>query len=225
MKGLAGTTVFALTATLAWIVAAVFLSAWTLDYWQGWTFIATYAASSIVVTVYLWNNDRALLQRRMRGGPGAEQRPSQKIIMLFASIVFVAMLVVPGFDRRFHWSNVPAFVSLLGDALVICSFYFVLRVMRENSFAAATITVDSDQHVISTGPYAVVRHPMYGACMPLIFGMPLALGSWWGLLGSALLAIVVIWRLLDEERFLAAKLSGYAAYEAKVRWRLVPGIF
>jgi protein-S-isoprenylcysteine O-methyltransferase Ste14 len=225
MGDLARRTILGLTVTIAWIAAVIFLSAWTLDYWQGWTFLAVYTVSSIVAIAYLWKNDPALLERRLRGGPRAEQEPAQRVIMVFATICFIGLLAVPGLDHRFHWSYVPAFVSVIGYILIVCSFYLVMRVMRENSFAAATITVESDQRVISTGPYAVVRHPLYSACMPLMFGISLALGSWWGLVVFALLAAVVVWRLLDEERFLAKRLPGYADYESKVRWRLMPGVF
>jgi protein-S-isoprenylcysteine O-methyltransferase Ste14 len=116
-------------------------------------------------------------------------------------------------------------VSLLGDSLIALAFLVIFFVMKENSYAASTIQVAEGQKVISTGPYAVVRHPMYAGALLLLIGMPLALGSWYGLLGIFLFLPVLIWRLLDEEQFLSRNLPGYLEYKAKVRWRLIPGLF
>jgi protein-S-isoprenylcysteine O-methyltransferase Ste14 len=214
--GLRGFIVFALL---------VFLPAGTLAYWQGWAFLATFSAASTALTLYMAVYDRKLLERRLRAGPIAEKETSQKIIMLFAMLGFVAFLVFPVLDHRFGWSPVPPSVSIAADALVALSFLFMFFVMRENSYAASTIQVVQDQQVIATGPYALVRHPMYAGALLLIIGMPLALGSWYGLIGIAIFLPVLIWRLLDEESFLTRRLQGYAEYKSKVRWRLIPGLF
>jgi len=205
--------------------ALVFLPAWTLDYWQGWAFLLTFTAASAALTVYMALYDPELLERRLRAGPTAEKQTSQKIIMLFAMLGFVSLLILSVFDHRFGWSSVPAPVSLLGDALIALAFLAIFFVVRENSYAASTIQIAEGQKVISTGPYAVVRHPMYAGALLLMIGMPLALGSWWGLLGAFLFVPVLIWRLLDEEKFLTQNLPGYLEYKAKVGWRLIPGLF
>ncbi|HEY0799123.1 MAG TPA: isoprenylcysteine carboxylmethyltransferase family protein [Candidatus Baltobacteraceae bacterium] len=205
--------------------AVVFLSAWTFDYWQAWVFLAVYADCTVLIGVYLWKNDRALLERRMNAGPAAESAASQKIIMVLASAAFIALLAVPGLDHRLHWSKEAPVVAVLGDILLVVGFLATLLVLRENSFAAGTIQVAQDQTVISTGPYAIVRHPLYAGATLLLVGIPLALGSYWGLTVLVCMMPVIIWRLLDEEAFLAEDLPGYRDYQAKVRWRLMPGLF
>jgi protein-S-isoprenylcysteine O-methyltransferase Ste14 len=145
--------------------------------------------------------------------------------MLFASIGFIALLVVPAIDHRFKWSSMPLYMVIAGDILTALGFYIIFFVYKENPFTSATIEVTGDQKVISTGPYAVVRHPMYAGSMLYLLGTPLALGSYCGLLALAAMAPFLIWRLFDEERFLSKNLPGYTEYCAKVRWRLMPGVF
>jgi protein-S-isoprenylcysteine O-methyltransferase Ste14 len=181
--------------------------------------------ASILTMVDLMRNDPALLERRMSGGPTAEKRSVQKLIMSFTSIGFVALLVVPALDRRFGWSAVPFGVVVAGDALVAIGFYLVSRVYRENTFTSATIEIAENQRVVSTGPYAIVRHPMYASASLYLIGTPLALGSYWGLISVAAMLPFLIWRLSDEERFLAANLPGYAEYQKRVRHRLLPFVW
>jgi protein-S-isoprenylcysteine O-methyltransferase Ste14 len=203
----------------------IFAAAGTFRYWQAWSYIVVYFVCSLLVTLYAIKNDPALLARRMSGGPTAEKRMPQRIIMTITSVGFVAMMIVPGLDHRYRWSSVPAAVSIAGDVLTASWFYLVYLIFKENPFASATVEVADDQRVISTGPYAIVRHPMYAVTLLLFVGTPLALGSYWGLLAFAATLPAVLWRLLDEERFLAKDLPGYEEYCAKVRWRLVPGVF
>ena len=139
----------------------LFLPARTIHYWQAWLYLLIFTGSSLVLTLYLMKNDPALLRRRMSGGPTAEREPTQKLIMLFASLGFVALLVVPALDRRFGWSDMPTYVALAGDILVAVGFYGIYLVYRENTFTSATIELAQDHRVISTGPYAIVRHPGY----------------------------------------------------------------
>jgi len=213
-------------AFLAVAMALVlFLSAWTIDYWQAWVYLGVFFGASIPITVYLMKNNRALLRRRLRAGPTAEKRTPQKIAMLLASIGFVAVLVVPSLDHPFGWSSVPLYAIVIGDALTALCFYITFLAYRENSFTSATIEIAQDQTVISTGPYATVRHPMYAGGSLLFIGTPLALGSYWGLLAFGGTLPALIWRLLDEERFLTESLAGYAEYCRNVRWRLIPGLF
>jgi protein-S-isoprenylcysteine O-methyltransferase Ste14 len=218
----------ALRASLVGIfamVALLFLPAGTLDYWQAWLFMAVFVGASGAITAYLAIYDPRLLERRMSAGPRAEKEKSQKIIMFFAMVGFIALLVFPALDHRFGWSLVPAYLSLVGDVLIALGFLFIFFVMRKNSYAASTIQIADDQKVVSTGPYAYVRHPMYAGALPLLVGTPIALGSWWGLFALVFFMPALLWRLLDEEQFLHKNLPGYTEYAQKVRYRLVPFIW
>ena len=199
------------------MAALIFVPAGTLDYWQAWLFLASYFVASLLLSLWLMRHDPALLQRRMRGGPFAEDERSQKIIMTITSIGFVALLVVPGLDRRFEWSEMPTAVAILGDLLLLAGWYGIFVVFRANSYAAATIQVTSGQKVISTGPYAIVRHPMYATALLMLLGIPLSLASWWGVLVWAALLPTLAWRLIDEEQVLLRDLDGYADYRRKAR--------
>ncbi len=207
------------------MVALIFGAAGTLHFWQGWLFLACYFSASIVITLYLARRDPALLARRMRGGPWAEKEPTQRLIMSVASAGFIALLVVPGLDHRFGWSHMPATVSIAGILLMLLGWAGIFRVFQENSFTSSTIELAADQRVISTGPYAIVRHPMYAAALLMLLGIPISLGSWWGVLVVLALLPALIWRLLDEERFLGRNLPGYVAYQGRVRYRLLPRIW
>jgi protein-S-isoprenylcysteine O-methyltransferase Ste14 len=200
----------------------LFGSAGTLRYWHAWVYLLLFLGLSGAITLDLIRRDPALLERRMKGGPTAERRPLQRFIMLGASLGFISLLVLPALDFRFRWSVVPLGGVVLGDALFALGFGFIGRVYRENTFTSATIEVTEGQRVIATGPYAVVRHPMYASALLYLLGTPLALGSYWGLLGLAFMMPFLLWRLLDEERLLALKLPGYTDYQARVRYRLVP---
>jgi protein-S-isoprenylcysteine O-methyltransferase Ste14 len=145
--------------------------------------------------------------------------------MAGASIGFFALVLVPGFDRRFHWSSVPAPIVVLGDALFVLGFGFIARVYRENTYTAATIDVAPGQRVVSTGPYAVVRHPMYASAIVYLIGTPLALASYWGLAALAFMLPFLVWRLFDEEEMLVRELPGYVDYQSHVRYRLIPGVW
>jgi protein-S-isoprenylcysteine O-methyltransferase Ste14 len=200
----------------------LFLPAGTLNYWQAWVFIVVFMVSVNAIGVYLSIKDPALLERRKKFGPAAEQSVAQRIIISFAIIGSIGLLIFCALDYRFGWSAVPAYVSLAGDVLVALGLFINLLVMKENSYAGSTIETAADQKVISTGPYALVRHPMYAGVLVMMIGVPLALGSWWGLAFLALITPVLIWRILDEEKFLKKDLSGYTGYVQKVRYRLVP---
>jgi protein-S-isoprenylcysteine O-methyltransferase Ste14 len=215
----------AVLVTVAVFAAALFTAAGTLHYWQAWIFLGVYLVLSIAIALILVRTDPKLLERRMTGGPFAEKEASQKIIMSLTSIGFVTLIVVPGLDHRWAWSHVPALLVAVGDALVVLGFVAVYFVFRANSFAATTIALSEDQRVISSGPYAVVRHPMYAGGLVLLTGMPVALGSWCGLLVTAAILPVLIWRMIDEENFLGRSLPGYRAYMAKVPYRLLPGVW
>jgi protein-S-isoprenylcysteine O-methyltransferase Ste14 len=207
------------------MAALLLLPAGTLNYWQAWVFMAVFVGASAAVTVYLAIHDPKLLDRRMRVGPAAEKERSQKFISFFAMLGFIGLLVVPALDHRFGWSRAATYVCLLGDALIAGGFLLVFFVLKVNTYAASTIQVAEDQEVVSTGPYAFVRHPMYAGSFPILVGTPLALGSWWSLSALIVFVPVLIWRLVDEERFLRKNLPGYTEYTEKVRYRLVPHVW
>jgi protein-S-isoprenylcysteine O-methyltransferase Ste14 len=203
----------------------LFPPAGTVRYWQAWLYLSVFTCASSLLTLYLMRRDPALLERRMRGGPTAEKRATQKLIMLFVSVAFVALLVVPALDRRFGWSSAPPGVVVFGDLLVAAGFCIIFLVYRENTYTSATIEVAEGQKVVSTGPYALVRHPMYAGGSLYLAATPPALGSYWGLLAFAAMLPFLIWRLLDEEQLLARDLPGYSEYRQRVRHRLVPFVW
>jgi protein-S-isoprenylcysteine O-methyltransferase Ste14 len=207
------------------MVALIFFPAQTVNYWQGWAFLGVFFLSAFVITIYLMKKDPKLLERRVYAGPTAEKETLQKIIQFIAGTGFIVMLVVPALDHRFHWSFIPTYLSITGDVLVAIGFFIIFLVYKENTFASATIELAPEQKVISTGLYALVRHPMYMGALVMFIGMILALGSWWGIVVFAIMMPALIWRLLDEEKFLAKNLPGYLEYQKKVKYRLIPFVW
>jgi protein-S-isoprenylcysteine O-methyltransferase Ste14 len=216
LQGIFGTFLF---------IALIFWPAGTFHYWQGWVFLATFATSTVGFTVYLAIYDKPLLERRLKAGPQHEKERSQKLIVSLVFVSFFALIILPALDHRFGWSPVAPWVSLLGDVIIALSFLFMFWVIKVNSFAASNIRVEEGQQVIDTGPYAYVRHPMYAGAFWLLVGVPLALGSWWGLGLILPFLPVLLWRLLDEEKILNAQLRGYTEYTQKVRYRLIPSVW
>jgi protein-S-isoprenylcysteine O-methyltransferase Ste14 len=202
--------------------ALMFLPAWTIHYWQGWICLLVFFACVTGITLDLMKRDPALLERRMSAGAIAEKQKSQKIIQVLSSIAFIALFVVSAFDHRFAWSRIPAYVAFCGDALIVLGLVFVFLVFKANSFTSGIIEVAVGQRVISTGPYALVRHPMYLGALVLLVGIPIALGSWWGEIAIVPMIVMLVWRLVNEERFLMKNLPGYDEYRHKVRFRLAP---
>ncbi|HTB96275.1 MAG TPA: isoprenylcysteine carboxylmethyltransferase family protein [Terracidiphilus sp.] len=225
MQELHRKTLLGLLRTLAMMLAAVFGPVWTFRYWQGWISLAAFFGPALLITIWVARHDPALLERRLKAGAKAEQRTGQKIVQGIAAVVFLADYVIPAFDHRFGWSRMPWFVVLAGDAMMVIGFTVVFAVFKENSYTSGIIEVARDQRVISTGPYAVVRHPMYTGALIMLFGIPVSLGSWWGLLVNLPMTAGIVWRLLDEEQFLGKNLPGYAGYTGKVKSRLVPGVW
>jgi protein-S-isoprenylcysteine O-methyltransferase Ste14 len=203
----------------------LFVPAGSIQYWQAWVYLSVFMGASVLTTIDLMTRDPALLKRRMRGGPMAEKEPAQRVIMLFTSLAFIALLVVPALDHHFGWSAVPIYTVLAGNLLVAVGFYFIALVYRENTFTSATIEVTTGQRVVTSGPYAIVRHPMYASASLYLLGTPLALGSYWGFLPVGVMMPFLIWRLLDEEQLLARDLHGYIEYQTRVRYRLVPFVW
>jgi len=207
------------------VMALLFAPAGTLAYWQAWVFLAVFIGSSVGLGVYFAKHDPALLERRMKAGPAAEQQPAQKLIIALLMTGLMLVLVVAGLDYRWRGATVPAWLVALADIGIVASFAIFFIVMKQNSYAASTVRVEPGQPVISTGLYGVVRHPMYSGALLLAVCMPLALASYRALLAFVIVVPVLAWRLLDEERYLARNLPGYADYCARTRYRLMPYVW
>ncbi|MCA2322312.1 isoprenylcysteine carboxylmethyltransferase family protein [Mycobacterium intracellulare] len=214
-------TTTSLGGILSWVLILL-LPAGTLHYWQAWVFIAVFTVATIVPTVYLSRANPAALQRRMRAGPRAEPRTSQKFIITASFLGLFATMVFSALDHRFGWSSVPVWLSLLGDLLVATGLGIAMLVIVQNSYAGATVTVEADQTLVSGGLYRFVRHPMYVGNVIMMIGIPLALDSYWGLLFVIPGTIVLALRMFDEEKLLFDELPGYREYAERVRYRLVP---
>ena len=207
------------------LACVLFVPAGSLRFWQGWLFGVVFVAATSAISAYFLKHDPKLVERRMKVGPMAEQQPAQKIIMTITLLGFVVLLALPGFDYRWHWSAVPVSLVLAANAGVALSFVIFFVVLKQNSYAASTIRIEAGQPVVSTGTYAIVRHPLYSGALLLLVFMPLALGSYWTLLVLLPMVPVLAWRLLDEERFLKHNLPGYADYCNRVRYRLIPWVW
>jgi protein-S-isoprenylcysteine O-methyltransferase Ste14 len=218
---------FVLIALIGLVVFGLllFLPAWTFDYWQAWVFMAVFALSTWVPSIYLMLKNPAALERRMHGGPTAETRAVQKIISAGAILLLPVVMVFSAFDHRFGWSPVPAAVSVLGDVLVAIGLVMAMLVVIQNSYAGATVTVETEQKVATTGLYGIVRHPMYVGNIIMMVGIPLALDSLWGLVVLIPCVIALVFRILDEEKLLKQQLAGYSEYTQKVHYRLVPYVW
>jgi protein-S-isoprenylcysteine O-methyltransferase Ste14 len=203
----------------------VFWPAGTFDYWQGWVFIAVFAAATTIPSLYLAATSPAALKRRMQAGPAAEARPLQKFIISFAFVSLGATIVVSALDFRSGWSSVPAAISVVGDVLVAVGLGISMLVTIQNGYAAANIKVESGQELVSTGLYGLVRHPMYLGNVVLMVGIPLALGSYWGMLFLIPGLAVLTLRIVDEEKVLTQDLAGYPDYAQTVHYRLVPYVW
>jgi len=202
--------------------ALIFVPAGTLRWWQAWLFLATLFVPMALVAGYLVRHDPALLERRLKYG---EERTRQRAIVKATSALWMMTFVVPGLDRRFGWSSVPAWLVVVADAVVLAGYLVFFLTVRENSFAGRTIRVEEGQRVIDTGPYAVVRHPMYAGMSLMMLFAPIALGSWWAVIPALATPPSLMLRIADEERAMMADLPGYAQYRTRVRRRLVPGVW
>ena len=203
----------------------LFLPAGTFHYWQAWVFLAVFAFYTWIPSVYLVRKNPAALERRMRAGPLAETRTLQQIVSTVVFICFPAMLVVSALDHRFGWSPVPTTVTVVGDILVAVGLGVAMLVVAQNGYAAANITVESGQTLVSTGLYGLVRHPMYSGSVIMMVGVPLALDSYWGLVFVIPALVALALRIRDEEELLQQQLSGYREYEQQVHYRLVPFVW
>jgi protein-S-isoprenylcysteine O-methyltransferase Ste14 len=224
-NALAAKAIGGLVKKLVMVGLLLFLPAGSWNYWQAWVFLPVFFIAELLVILHLLKSDPVLLQRRLKGGSAAEPRASQKLIIMLMALCFILLVLVPGLDHRFHWSHIPAWLVLTADAGVLLGFFIQFRVFQANSFAAIIIAIVPGQKVIATGPYAVVRHPMYAGGLLADFFIPIALGSWWGLPFAVAMLAAVSLRLRDEEKLLRQSLPGYEAYCQKVRFRLIPRVW
>jgi len=200
----------------------LFAPAGTLRYWEAWTYLAILFVPMGLVFVWLLRHDPVLLERRMRT---KEKDQEQSLLIRLGSLCYLLAFLAPGFDRRFGWSDLPTAAVVAADVLVLLGYGCFVLVLRENSYASRVVEVEREQRVVTTGPYAVVRHPMYVAILVMFLFTPLALGSWWGLLPTLPLVAVIVARIRNEERMLVKDLVGYADYVRVTRYRLVPGVW
>ncbi len=224
MKTVPKVVAFSVIGT-AMFLAMLFWPAGTFSYWQAWVFLVVFALSTLIPSLYLLRTNPAALERRMRTGPVAETRPVQKAVIVVAFLSLVALIVVSVLDHRYGWSPVPAAVSLVGDVLVAVGLGISMLVVIQNGYAASTITVESGQKLVSTGLYALVRHPMYTGTIIMMLGVPLALGSYWGLVFVIPGVLGLAVRIGDEEQLLKQELDGYSEYAQQVHYRLVPYVW
>ncbi len=203
-------------------VLCFFLPAGTWNYWQAWLYIAVLVLPMLYVMTWLVRNAPDLIERRLNF---RERRQEQKKIIYLSYPFFLLMFILPGFDRRFGWSQAPVWAVLLADIIILIGYGIVFLVFRENRYTSRVIEVAQNQQVISSGPYAVVRHPMYVGVLLMYFFTPLALGSWLGLIPALSLFPTIVTRIIDEEKALAQDLAGYSTYMQKVKYRLLPGVW
>ncbi|MBI5295721.1 MAG: isoprenylcysteine carboxylmethyltransferase family protein [Chloroflexi bacterium] len=216
------TSLVRLVAGIVVIGACLFWPAGTFNYWQAWAWLGTLFLPMGVSLVYLVRRDPALLERRTRT---SETRPEQRLIIAASSIYFLVIFLLPGFDKRYGWSQVPVWLVILADLGVLAGYGLYILVLRTNSYASRVIEVEQGQQVISAGPYALVRHPMYLGMILLMVATPLALGSFWAFLPSLGLIPLLVVRARDEEKLLMKDLAGYREYTQKTHYRIFPGIW
>jgi protein-S-isoprenylcysteine O-methyltransferase Ste14 len=213
------------TIWLLFLFGVLFAAAGTLDWLGGWIYFGLSVVITVAGGLWLLRRDPDLLEERLGSLVQRDQKGWDKIFMLAMLVLWVGWLVLIGLDaKRFHWSHVPFSVQMLGLALLVLATYIIGLTFRENSYAAPVIKIQKERghQVVSTGPYAYVRHPMYAGAVLYIIGIPLLLGSWWGLAASILIIVLIGVRAVLEERTLAEELEGYAQYASRVRYRLVP---
>ncbi|MEI6766081.1 MAG: isoprenylcysteine carboxylmethyltransferase family protein [Bacteroidota bacterium] len=225
MKNLAIKSFLGMLNLFVIMSACIFWPAGTFHFLQGWLYLSVFFGGVTVITVYIFINDKRLLQSRLKVGTTAEKRTAQKIIQGFASIGFIGMYIVAGFDHRYQWSSLPEAVWIASDIMLIVTMALLFIVFRKNTFLSATIEVQQNQSVITDGPYALVRHPMYSAALLLFIFTPLALGSLYGIIAVPFMILVLAMRCIDEEKALSQELDKYSDYCKTVRYRLIPCVW
>ena len=204
------------------LLAMLLLPAGTVAYWEAWAYMAVLFVPVTLVFVYLLTNDPELLERRMRV---KEKDAEQSFLVKLGCVCYVLAFLVPGFDRRFGWSHVPVAAVVVADVVVLLAYGLFILVLRENRYASRVVEVEQGQRVVTTGPYAIVRHPMYLAVLVMFLSAPVALGSWLAAIPALALVAVLVARIRNEEQLLAMELEGYQEYAQATRYRLIPGVW
>ena len=199
-----------------------FLSAGTMKYSEAWAYLFTISMPMLIFGIYMFRHNPKFLERRMKT---EEKRKEQKLIQKVAVLPFLLVYLLPGLDKRFGWSDLPFSITLLGLALVLLGYLMILYVFITNSYASRVVEVEKGQRVITTGPYALVRHPMYVGVIFFYGATPIALGSYGALVPSLLIIPILVFRIKDEEKELLENLAGYREYAQKVKYRLVPYVW
>jgi len=199
-----------------------FLPAGTIHYWQAWVYMLVLFIPMFIMVRYLYKHDPELLERRMRM---KERQKTQKLVIALSFLFFLPAFIIPGFDIRFGWSNVPWVVVIIADIIVLFGYLFFALVLKTNSYASRIVEVEKGQKVITTGPYSIVRHPMYLSSLILYAFSPLALGSYWAMIPVVLLVMLLVARIKGEEKELLENLDGYKEYVMKTKYRLLPGVW
>jgi protein-S-isoprenylcysteine O-methyltransferase Ste14 len=204
------------------MMALFFIPAGTLAYWEAWLYLAVILIPMFFALRYLLKNDPQLLERRMQM---REKEAAQQRVIKFSFLYFLLAFIIPGLDKRWGWSDVPVWVVLGADLIVLLGYAIIMMVFKENQYAARTVQVEEGQKVISSGPYAVVRHPMYVGVVLMYLASPLALGSYWALLPALLIIPLLVARIINEEQVLERELNGYREYQQITKYRLLPGVW
>lgn len=222
MENLIRKVILAYAAAFIALGLMFFVPAGTIYYWQAWIYLILMFFVAISISIYLFRHDKAVIERRMKL---REKEEPQKKIIKIGSVFYLILFIIPGLDFRFGWSQVPIAVIVLSDVVFLFGYYLFFLTLKENPYAARTIEVEKNQKVITTGPYAIVRHPMYSAVLLIMTVTPLCLGSYWGMLAVIPIFPLIFFRILNEEKVLAENLPGYREYLEKTRYRLIPGLW
>ena len=215
----------ALTAVIVGAFAIglfVFIPAGTLIFLQGWLFMGVLFVPMIILGSVLLFKAPSLLEKRLNA---KEKERGQRGVIGLSALMFLGGFVIAGLDFRFGWSRMPLWISAIASVIFLCAYALYCEVMRENAYLSRTIEVSDGQTVVDSGLYGIVRHPMYSVTLILFLAIPIILGSWWSLLIFLIYPVIIIYRLLNEEKFLEKELDGYVEYEHKVKYRLIPYIW
>jgi protein-S-isoprenylcysteine O-methyltransferase Ste14 len=215
-------TIFSMSVATLTTALLLFLPAGNIYYWQAWVFLPLFFIPMVLIALYLFKREPELLKRRL---DTKEKKPGQGLIAKMFYISVCLIFLISGLDNRYRWSSVPLSVIIISDILFLAGYFFLYLVFKENKYLAHTVVVEKDQQIVTTGPYAIVRHPMYFAELIMFVFAPLGLGSYWAIAVNILLVAVLVARILTEEGVLIQELKGYQDYAKRTAYRLIPGIW
>jgi len=221
-KKLKNTVILRFIMAIVFLAVIFFIPAGTIFYWEAWVYCAMLLIPMLFSLIYLLNKSPETLMRRMKT---KEKEKPQKLFIRLSWLLFLLAFVIPGLDFRFGWSEVPVWLVAVSALVILGGYLIFIVVVRENEYAARTVEVEEDQQVISTGPYRLIRHPLYTGVLLIFIFSALALGSYWALIAFIPLPVIVILRIFNEEKVLSTQLPGYTEYMQKVKYRLIPYIW